>query len=687
MLCLGFSGGLNRVYENPFDLPGAFSHDGAAAIVADGVVLAAIEEERLNRIKHSNKFPTEAIKFCLREAGARLEDVDRIAFYASEPYCNTLLNRVYLAHPDMPARPDARAVMRRLLRLELGSDIADERIFFAPHHTAHAVSAFAMSGFEQSLILAIDGYGDFLSGIVARGDGEGIVELDRFPQRDSLGLFYLEVIQFAGYGPFDEYKAMGLAPYGHADPYRALLAQCYELLPEGRYRLDLDRIAPTLLEAVPVRKKGQPFTAAHENLCMALQEALERIVFHVLEHWRASLGLRHLCLAGGVAHNCTMNGKLLASGRFDDVFVQPAAHDAGCALGAALIGSSLLGRPAPRRRLTHVYWGRDTGDEAAIERELAAWEPFVAFKPSAQVSEDAAALIAGGAVIGWMQGRSEFGPRALGNRSILADPRPAGNKERINAMVKKRESYRPFAPVVLEEALHDYFDVPPGQSAFPFMIFVVHVRPDKRELLGAVTHVDGSARLQTVNREANAPYWDLIDAFGRLTGVPVLLNTSFNNNAEPIVDSVEDAVATFLTTGLDYLVVGPFVAEKRTVGVDDWLRLSVSLPPYVRLHETRAFVDSGRLEVTHDIRANFSARVRSSVSKEAFDVLMQADAGGAALADLLARAGVATERWAPLVGEIRDLWAQRLVRIRPAAVAEPRDRAPGAVASTGVASA
>lgn len=622
MLYLGLSGGLNLVHESSFDIPRAFTHDGAVVLVEDGEVVAAIEEERLNRIKHSNKFPVRALRFCLEQRGARIEDVERIAFYATEEYCDALLARLHLTRPDMKRRLTAREVVWEQLRREFDTEIDPSRITFVRHHLAHAASAFALSGFERSLVVAIDGYGDFLSGLVAFGEGPALTEIATFPQDKSLGILYLDVIQFIGYGSFDEYKVMGLAPYGDPAVYRAELQSLYQLLPDGGYELDLDRIVPTLLGKVPVRKKGEPFQQEHKDLAAALQESLEKIVLHVLRHHREATGLDRLCLAGGVAHNCTMNGKVLASGLFEDVFVQPAAHDAGCALGAALLASQEGGHPVRRQRMQHVFLGSDIGAAPAVLAELQAWSGFLEIERPEDLARRTAELIAGGAAVGWVQGRSEFGPRALGNRSILADPRPAENKNRINAIVKKREGYRPFAPSVLEEDVREVFVVPPGTDSLPFMIFVVDVRPEKRGLLGAITHVDGTARIQTVSRETNPAYWELINAFKELTGVPLLLNTSFNNNVEPIVDSVEDAVVCFLTTGLDYLVVGDYLAKKRAPALEDWASLRVSLPPYSQVQRTRRSIALDRSAVGCQMLTTYDSRFRYPVSTELGDLLM-----------------------------------------------------------------
>lgn len=670
MLCLGISGGLDQVHENRFELRNAFMHDGAAVLVRDGQVIAAVEEERLNRMKHSNKLPIRSIQYCLSAAGVQLNDIDRVALYASEPYANAMLDGMSASHPDILSIPlGAKTLVQDLLTREFGTKLDSSRISFVGHHQAHAVSAFAMSGFEQSLILAIDGCGDFLSGLLAVGSGTEITQLEAFPENNSLGLFYLETIRYLGYGLFDEYKVMGLAPYGDPAPYRELFEQFYELSANGGgYRVHLDRIGPALLRNIEVRRKGMPFTQQHRDVSASLQEALERIVFHILRHHREATGMKRLCLAGGVAHNCTMNGKLLYSGLFEDIFVQPASHDAGCALGAALIVSNEMGRPAPCERLQEVYWGPDLGSERAVQQELNAWAGHLEVERSDDVASSAADWIANGAVIGWVQGRSEFGPRALGNRSILADPRPAANKDRINAMVKKREGYRPFAPSVLEENASEFFDLPDGRHEFPFMNFVVRVRDSKRALLGAITHVDGTARLQTVSRNANPAYWEVINAFKKRTGTPILLNTSFNNNAEPIVDSVADAIATFLTTELDGLVVGPFLVKKRAATLQDWTALAVSLPPYVSLHQTRAYKAPDRRETHCEISTTHFSSDSVRISHDLFNLLMRIE-GEAMLGDLLNTIAPDQAKRDAVMEGLRRLWEQRLVRLHPSQAA------------------
>ncbi|WP_438000795.1 carbamoyltransferase C-terminal domain-containing protein [Sorangium sp. So ce185] len=664
MLTLGLSGGLSFAHEEMYDIPQSFTHDGAAVLVEGGEVVAGIEEERLNRIKHSNKFPMEAIRFCLARRGVDIERVDRIAFYASEEYCNALLARVRLLTGGALPRIDARTLLAAKLGQGFGRPIDRDKIVFVPHHQAHAASTYLLSGFDDSLIVAIDGSGDFLSGLVAVGSGDRIDVLSTMPESKSLGNFYVAVINLLGYGVFDEYKVMGLAPYGDPARYRAQMSALYALLPDGDYEVYRDRVG-ALAQVIEVRQKGGPFTQQHRDVAASLQEALEAIALHVLRHQREATGKTRLCLAGGVAHNCTMNGKILYSGLFERVFVQPAAHDAGCALGAALHTNLAAGALTSRRRLEHVFWGSDVGEEAEIGRELAGWSRFVRSERAADLPGRVADVIAGGAAVGWAQGGSEFGPRALGHRSILADPRPAANKDLVNAMVKKREAYRPFAPAVLAEDAREFFELPAGEGEFPFMIFVLKVREDKRSVLGATTHVDGTARVQTVSQRSNPRFYGLLKAFKDRTGVPVLLNTSFNNNVEPIVDSAHDVVTSFLTTGLHYLAIGDYFVEKRPWTWEDLATLALEIPRHVRVDQIHRFVAMDRATSVFELRNTYDAGARASVSPDVGEALMRAD-GARSIGELLAEAGAGEPaRMQKAVLEIEGLWSQRLVSLRP----------------------
>ena len=657
MTVLGLTGGLDAAHETAYDLPFDFIHDAAAVLVRDGRVEAAVEEERLNRIKHTNKAPRRALRFCLERAGLRPEQLDAVAFYATEPYCQRVLQSLHLAHPEIPELLTPRGMVQRFFRAEFGAEFPAAKVHFVDHHWAHAVSAYAMSGFDSALVATHDGQGEGVSGAIFEGRGRELRPLRRIPEQHSLGYLYRDVIKFLGYEMFDEYKVMGMAPYGDPAKYRPLFRTFFELLPDGEYRLHLDRVSALFRVAKP-RRKGGDFTGEHRDIAAALQAATEEIGLHVLGHFRRQTGLSQLCLAGGVAHNCSLNGRILYSGLFERMMVQPAAHDAGCALGAALAVQLQLDPSSPVEPLRHVFWGPEAGTEAEIERELGRWRGLLEVEKRPDVVERAAELLAEGKALGWVQGRSEFGPRALGHRSILADPRPAANKDIINAMVKKREAYRPFAPSVLAEAVDTYFVTTPEQKSFPYMSVILQVRPEWRERLGAVTHVDGTARVQTVAQDASPRYWELIRAFGARTGVEMLLNTSFNNHAEPIVDSARDAVTCFLTTGLQALVVGDWLVTKRADDAAAWLALRPALVPAVALAAERRLGPGGVWTEARRARFTYHHGRSVPVSPELYRILGAAD-GSRTLGELGATAAQ--------LPEIRDLWGQRVLALEPPA--------------------
>ena len=650
MKILGISGSLQLVHENS----DGDKHDAAAALIIDGKVVSAIEEERLNRIKHSDKFPIEAIGFVLRQAGIGLQDLDQICYYGLPNYFFDKGEPVPLA-----------GKIQEAARTAFGCEIDEKKLYFVHHHLAHAVSTFYMSGFQRSLVLSIDGQGDDISGMVLNGEGKKLDVLDKYSVPNSLGIYYLNVIYLLGYQQFDEYKVMGLAPYGNPNTYRDLFKNFYTLLPEGRYNIDLKKVKKLYL-LTPRREKDEPFKQTHKDIAAALQESVEEIALHILKYYKAKYNHTHLCLVGGVAHNCSMNGKVLYSGLFEEIFVQPAAHDAGCAVGAALYRYHELNPQEKYSTLNHLYWGTPTGDNNSILKTLTCWDDFLHYEKVDNITQKAAQLMAEGAVIGWMQGQSEFGPRALGNRTIAADPRPPENKDIINEMVKKREAYRPFAPSVMEEYVDEYFDLPTKTRKFPYMIFVVKVKPDKQKLLGAITHIDGTARIQTVSKETNPLYWQLIDEFRQITGVPIILNTSFNNNAEPIVDSVNDAVVCFYTTKLNYLVIGDYLIKKKEPTLDIYLKLFLSLPKHNILTQTNKFISLNEPAKLYEIKNNFDNGYQSKLSPEVFHILNQAD-GKTSLDDLMIKTNISTdENKKKVMAEILDLWGKRFIILNPA---------------------
>jgi carbamoyltransferase len=665
VLILGLTGGLDLVFERRYASARDWLHDSAAVLIDDGKIVAAIEEERLNRIKHTNKAPISAIRFCLRQCQVGLEDIDRLAIYTSEQVANERLKQYYLLHPDQKPFLNYRSLLCERWGKVLGHDIKKEKLVFVHHHVAHAMSAFIPSGYERSLVYAVDASGgNGVSAMLFDGEGGKLKTVQVVPESKSLGYFYLNVINYLGYQMWDEYKVMGLAPYGDPSRFRDLFKTFYDLLPEGDYVIHWQKLS-ALFDLAPPRAKDEPITQTHKDIAASLQEALEAVVFHFLEAAQKKTGHKRLCLAGGVAHNCTLNGKIAYSGIFDDVFVQPAAHDAGCALGAALY--ALHSEKPPKTKsspLAHVYLGSDIGDDGSILDTLSRWKDFISFEAADDITRRAAGLLAEGAIIGWAQGRSEFGPRALGNRSILADPRPAENKDIINEMVKKREGFRPFAPSVIDEYVDEYFAAPPNKKQFPFMVFVVKVRKDKQALLGAVTHVDGTARIHTVSRQTNRSFWELINEFGKLTGVYVLLNTSFNNDVEPIVNSAEDAIVSFLTTKLHFLVLGNYLVSRRPHEDNAYLSLAPVASLYARLLQRKEYVSSNEMKSVFEIGNSYDDEHKVAISPEMFDILSAAD-GTQSLGRLLRSRRVPDERTKPMIDEIVSLWSKRVVTMRP----------------------
>ena len=668
MLTLGLSGhfGSDDTDLAP-GMPRSYSHDAAACLVADGQLIAAAEQERFNRIKHTTKFPADAIQSCLDQAGITAREIDAVGYYFGELFSDRALNTWYAAIPSLPTRT-ARQVIKDRLREEFAWDLSDERFHFHPHHLTHARASFTRSGLHEALVVVMDGRSEDDSTSIFRAAGDKLEKLATYNVAQSLGLFYMAAISVVRYGFGDEYKVMGLAPYGDPTVYRDVFKTMYTLQDDGQFELtqgtaDLNFAASTFLDAgLWPRRAGEPITQQHKDFAAGLQEMLETVSMHVVRHWQAETGLSKLCFVGGVAHNSSLNGVILRSGLFDEVFVHPASHDAGAAEGAALETARNLGnRPARSPRMRSAALGRPLGDDAEIERTLETWSEWVEFEQSEDIVATSAALLADGAVLGWAQGRSEFGPRALGNRSIIADARPAENKDRINAMVKKREAFRPFAPSVNPEDAATYFDLTPTEADHEFMSFVVQVRRERRAELGAVTHVDGSARLQIVDPETNGIYYRLIKKFGELTGTPVILNTSFNNDAEPIVETRDEVVTCFLTTELDALVMGDYLVRRRGYAAHPLEHMVLRPRPVTRLRMEWTARHGVRAQV-REVYLDLTAGAHAEVSAEAFEVVKAAD-GTATIGELTARLG--TTLTDALREELFSLWQRRMFWLSP----------------------
>jgi carbamoyltransferase len=557
-----------------------FSNDAAAALVSEEGVLAAVTEERYARVKHHAGWPAASIRFCLQHAGLTLGDLDAVAFaWNPAVYMDTPLRRhqswrhqtEYLAavpNQLLPMLSGMGDVTHLEERLHFAGRHKPLRIVFVTHHLAHAASAFYVSPFEESAILTYDGYGERTSTLLLHGRGVELEELSRVEFPHSLGSLYAAITQHLGFRVNSgEGKVMGLASYGEPR-FLPELQKMVRLLPRGRFEIDLSyfsyylerprRYTKKLLDALgPEREPESEIDARHKDIAASLQAMLEAALDHLLAHLATETRSRNLCMAGGVSLNCVANGRCFFRSAFRDLYIQPAAGDNGAALGAALYVLHKL-EGAPRRFvLRHDCLGPENSDEE-IARELQIRD--VAAERVRDVARTGAALLAKGFILGWHQGRAEFGPRALGARSILADPRLADMKDVLNARVKFREYFRPFAPSVLAERVGDFFS-PSFPS--PFMLLCHDVLPEKREVVPAITHVDGTARIHSVERDVSPLYYALIEEFGRLTGVPMVLDTSFNIRGEPIVNSVKESLQCFLTTDMDFLLIGSFLLCKQ----------------------------------------------------------------------------------------------------------------------------
>jgi len=575
----------------------AYHGNASAAIVCDGQLVAAVEEERFNRVKYAAGFPAQAIRYCLKEAGLKLEEIDHVAV-PRNPFARLGTKLFYALRMPSFARGRAKVLakftgVREALAAAFDTDPGRISAQFhrIEHHQAHLASAFFVSPFERAALLSADGLGDFASTMWGAGAGARMEIADAIAFPHSLGLYYTAVTQYLGFLKFgDEYKVMGLAAYGQPEQletFREILR--FDCNGRGNgFRLGLEYFVhhrtgpemswaeadktPTLgklFSSEMSRRLGRerepegPLEQRHRNLAASLQARLEDVYLGMLRKLAEATGLKSVCLAGGVAFNCVANGKIFDSTPFREVYVQPAAGDAGLAVGAAYyVWHQKLGKPRSFV-MDHAYWGPGftaPAIRAAIEAGGIARGGFIAAElPEQELARRAAGLIAEGKILGWYQGRAEWGPRALGNRSIVADPRRADMKETLNRRIKHREIFRPFAPSILAEATGEWFE---KSYASPFMTLAYAVRPEKRAQIPAPTHVDGTCRLQTVTREANPRYHALISAFRDLTGVPVVLNTSFNDN-EPIVCRPEEAIDCFLRTQMDALVLGDFLIERR----------------------------------------------------------------------------------------------------------------------------
>ncbi len=548
-------------------------HDSSACFVRDGELFFAVAEERLSRLKHDARFPQLAIQSCLDFARVRADQLDEVCFgwstagpgfrhdlkcFATGGLPITYLNLLTTAQHFLAMWQQQGGA--KIFVQQFGPTKA--RMRFVDHHLAHAISAYGYSGFDDAAVVVMDGRGAWEATSIWRGHNGRVDHVLTIPFPDSVGYFYSEFTEFLGFHRnSDEWKVMGLAPYGQPGVKLNAFIDS-EIAP---YRVHARRLAGndsdtfsgiTPLLGPPRRIEESEIDDRHKNIAYAVQEACENAMMSVVRMAIAKTHCRNVCLAGGVALNSKANGKILVSGLVDKMFVQPAAADDGVALGAALAPYLDDNGKLPNKAMRHGYWGPSFDDDA-IENTLRTYK--LRYSRLSDPASTAAELLSKGKILGWFQGRMEFGPRALGSRSILADPRDPEMNAKVNSAVKFRESWRPFAPSLKKEAAGEYLENPTDS---PFMIFTAQVRPDKRSVIPSVTHVDGSSRPQTVEKEINPLYWRLIDEFGKRTGVPVIMNTSFNLRGEAIVCTPTDAICTFFSSGMDALVIGSFLVVK-----------------------------------------------------------------------------------------------------------------------------
>lgn len=566
----------------------AYHGDSSACILKDGIVIVASEEERFRRIKHWAGFPSEAIKFCLNEAGIDITQVDYITI-SRDPSANLHKKIIHAAKNLISVKTlksrlaNTKKVAGVKTELSKVFHVAEEQIKAEvkniEHHRSHLASAFFASPFNEAAILSIDGFGDFTSTMIATGKGKKIEVLNAVIYPHSAGIFYTSLTQYLGFPHYgDEYKVMGLAPYGEPK-YVDLLKKVLIFKENGLFELDtkyfthadvgvtmswengdphIESIFSKELENLlgPARKQGEELTQKHKDIATSVQRITEELIFHILNHLQKKTGLENICIAGGVAQNSVANGKILEKTTFKNVYIPSAGHDAGTALGSALW---LYNHILEQDRLPAIY-NAYTGAKSSNEEIEACLKlqqvEYTKYNDDELLNVVSDALV-NGKVIGWFQGRAEFGPRALGHRSIIVDPRRADAKELLNSKIKRRESFRPFAPSILEEYVSEYFE---KTDKVPFMEKVYPIKKEKHAEIPAVTHVDGTGRLQTV--EKGDRYYDLIERFRQKTGTPILLNTSFNEN-EPIVNTPKEALDCYLRTEMDMLVMENCVISRK----------------------------------------------------------------------------------------------------------------------------
>lgn len=561
-----------------------FFHDAAAALLKDGVIVAAAEEERFTRKKHDKGFPIHAITFCLSQEGITSKDIDAIGFY-EKPILK--FERILFQHLEkfpfslpqfleaIPSWNGEKRKIPEIIKKKLGYE---REIFFIEHHLAHAASSFLVSPFQESAICTIDGVGEWATTTVGFGKGSDITITKEIHFPHSIGLLYSTVTAYLGFSVNNsEYKVMGLAAYGKPTYYEKF-KKMMTLKEDGSYEFDMDYFSYHYKMAMPSKKfieefglqrgKNDPIEQKHKDIAASLQKITEEAVFNILKYLHRETKCDNLCMAGGVALNSVANGKITKNTLFKNVFIQPAASDAGTSIGvASYIYHFILGNKRKYVQ-THAYLGPSYTTEEVKKYLDENKIVYRFFSDDKKLCSAAAKLIHENHVVGWFHGAMEWGPRALGNRSILSNPTNPNMKEILNAKVKHRELFRPFAPVILKEKVHEWFEIDKDEE--PFMLFVYPFKEKKRHLVPAVVHVDGTGRLQTIAKEQNEKYYEVIKEFEKLSGVPILINTSFNIRGEPIVCTPHESYRCMMGTGIDYLVIDKFLIGSAENAKDAW---------------------------------------------------------------------------------------------------------------------
>lgn len=538
------------------------SWNTASCLLVDGKLVAMAEEERFTRVKHAPRvIPEQSMKFCLKQAGLSINNVDYIAVGWGHP--NTIVRHLLSSwiKNSVTFRKQDRSLkgifydyfFNLYLTAMLLKAYHDKEIIFVNHHLAHAASSFFVSGFDQAAIISLDGSGGDESGVLAVGQDDTIKIIRSFGLRSSWGAFYEEITHKLGFKRHSgEGKVMGLAAYGKPD------LSMFDFINYERElaSFDWDKML-SFVRGIKTRSPNEALTEYHKNLAATLQAALEKAAIMMCIYLKNNTGLRKLCICGGVSLNCSMNGKIFGSGIFEDIFIQPAAYDSGSALGAAIWCYIKKTSKCPDIYLSNAYWGPEYSNEE-VEKAIKSYG-VKKYRRCSDIYEETAQLLTQGKIIGWLQGRMEIGPRALGARSILANPSFPWIRDKVNNEVKHREPWRPFAPSILSEYVNEYVD---NACYSPFMLIAFNAKKSNIKKIISASHVDGTVRIQTVEKKDNPCYWELIERFRQRTGIPALLNTSFNDKDEPIVCSPTDALKTFFLCGMDYLVMGDFIISK-----------------------------------------------------------------------------------------------------------------------------